>query len=226
MILTELYILNVAFILVLTYSAKRIDPEDKPLALSHGYILFMDLSIKGTTSLWRQFGHDLLLRSGMAWIIDVMFVSTFASNWVIAHRYRSGQWPAHLVRYALILAIGLLAVMVIHVVQREYMGLGPWDVGVRWVALNGASTIFSIIAAWHMARVLCEERVLLAHLVLFIAIVIALVQLLMALQPGAWDMEKHRLANLVYMVASLVAYGARIIRHGLGPGKKWRQNGQ
>lgn len=37
----------------------------------------------------------------------------------------------------------------------------------------------------------------------------------MALKPGAWNMELHRLGELIYLVTSLTAYGVRIARHGL-----------
>jgi len=218
LILRELYILDVALLLVLAYTAWRHDRQDGPLALLRGYDLFVSLGIEGLRAIWFRYSRqDVLLRFGLGWPIDVLFVSFYAALWAVAFRYHHDRWPARMGSKAGVLALGLLAVLGVHVVQRLHFGLGPWDIGLRWVALNGVCLVSSVMAGWHLAQVLRQKEVAPAHLVLGFSIVISILQFLLALRPGAWDMSLFHLANLMFLTISLSAYGLRLARRALRP---------
>lgn len=219
LILIELYILNVALLLVLAYSAWRLDPQDGPLALLTGYLLAVDLCIRGLKVAWYQvYQHSTILRFGLGWPVDVLFVSGFAAHWVVAFRYHRDRWPARLGSRACALAGVLLLVAGVHAVQRLHLGLGPWEVGVRWVALHGSCLASVVLAGWHLAQVLRKKEVAVAHLALGLFIVIAIVQFCLALRPWAWDMSLFHLANLTVQTVVLGVYGVRLARSALWPG--------
>ena len=220
MITLEHYILEVALLLVLAYSTWRHDRQDGPLVLLLGYDLFVSLGIQGFTALWYRYNkQSVFLRFGLGWPTDVLFVSFYAALWAVAYRYHHDRWPARMGLKAGALALGLLAVLCVHAVQRLYFGLGPWDIGARWVVLNGACLVCSAMAGWHLAQVFRKKEVVLAHLVLGFSIVIALIQFLMALVPGAWNMSLFQLANLMFFTLSLSAYGVRLARFSFRPGR-------
>jgi len=220
LITTEHYTLDVALLLVLAYPAWRHDRQDGPLALLRGYDLFVSLGIEGLRAIWFRYSRqDVLLRFGLGWPIDVLFVSFYAALWAVAFRYHHDRWPARMGSKAGVLALGLLAVLGVHVVQRLHFGLGPWDIGLRWVVLNLSCLISSVFAGWHLAQVFRLKQVYPAHLVLGFSIVISIIQFLMALRPGAWDMSLFRLANLVFLVVSLAAYGVRLTWFSFRPGR-------
>ena len=224
LILIELIILDVALLLVLAYLAWRHDRRDGPLALLRGYDLVVSLCIKGFNYLWFQLRHyHALLRFGLGWPTDVLFVSFYSALWVVAFRYHRDRWPARLGLKAGGLALGLLLVQFIHAIQRLYLGLGPWDIGVRWVVLNGACLVCSALADWHLAQVFRNKEVAPAHLVLGFSVVISMIQFLMALVPGAWDMSLFQLANLMFFALSLAAYGVRLARQALRPAQQTNQ---
>ena len=213
-ILIELLVLEVALLLVLAYSAWRHDPQDRPLALLRGFVMTGDLGISGLTALWRAYRHlKKPFTSVVDWAINVLFVSAFVGLWVTASRYHHGRWPARLWAKAGALVAGFLLVSVGHYIQRTYMGLGPWDVGIKWVSINLSCLFSAVMAGWHLTQVLRKQEVALAHLVLGFSIVISLVQFILALRPWAWDMKLAHLASLVFVVVSLTAYGVRLARH-------------
>ncbi len=115
-----------------------------------------------------------------------------------------------MIRQAALLAAGSLLVACIHYVQRVHLDLDRGEVGVRWVAINGACLVSCVLAGWNLVQVLMAQRVVLAHLMLTCYIAISLAQFFMAVEPG-WDMELFRLANLVFIVVSLLVYGARMV---------------
>ena len=213
MIRTELYILDMVLIGVLAYSALRVDRMDGPLALCRSFVLFFDFCMLGLRELWFKFAASgrIYLKFGCTWIIDVLFLASFATMWCTSYRYYRGRWPARMHLWIAGLVVLILVVDLIHKVQRIYMGLGPWDAGVRWVVINGICLTSVVMAGWYLARVLRREAVYLAHLVHCFFIVISIVQFLMALKPGAWNMELSRLGNLLFSVVSLSAYGARLV---------------
>ena len=226
MILIELYILDVTLLLVLAYSAWRLDRRDLPLTLLRGYVLATDICIVGLETLrYRLALQNSVPGYGVGWSINVLFVSAFAGLWVTAFRYHRGRWPQRLGRKVAALAMGLLLVSCAHYVQRQHMGLGPLDVGVKWVALNLACLVSAVLAGWHLAQVLRKQEVALAHLVLGFFIVISLVQFMLALKPGAWDMSLHHLANLLFLMVSLAAYGLRLVRRAVASGSHLPRRG-
>ena len=220
MITLEHYILEVALLLVLAYSTWRHDRRDGPLTLLWAYILTMDFCIRGFKEVWYQvYRRSLILRYGLGWAIDVFFVSGFAAHWVVAFRYRRDRWPARLALKACVLAGGLLLVTGIHAVQRLYLDLGPWDIGLRWVVLNLSCLASAVLAGWHLAQVFRLKEVAPAHLVLGVSVVIIIVQFLLALRPWAWDMSLYRLANLVADMVILLVYAVRLGRSSFRPGR-------
>ena len=209
-----------SLVLVTSYSALRHDQQDGPLALLCGYeLLIVDLGMKGFSAMWYSLHQQsVFLRFGLAWPIDVLFVSFFAALWAAAFRFHRDRWPARSGLWAMLLAGGLLMVAVIHAVQRLHFGLGVWDVGVRWVALNGACLGCSVMAGWHLAQVFRKRDVAPAHLVLGIYIIISIIQFLLALRPWAWDMNLFSLATLVLRSTALAIYGARLAWFAFSPG--------
>lgn len=215
MIITELFILEAVFLLVLAHSAWRRDRRDGPLAILIGYDLASSLGILGFTELWSHLQQrSLILRFGLGWPVDLLFVACYASVWAVAFRYHKDRWPARLGLHAASLAGALLLVTIIHAVQRLYFGLGSWDVGVRWVVLNGACLLYAVLAGWHLAQVFRTREVALAHLVSGCYVVISIIQFLLALRPWDWDISLFRLASLTFMMVSLVIYGVRLVRFG------------
>jgi len=209
---STLYILQVSLVLVVAYSAWRHDRQERPLALLCGYeLLIVDFGMMGLRALWfRLHQHSTLLRFGLGWPIDVLFVSFFGALWATAFRYHRDRWPARLWLRAAGLALGLLVVVCVHAVQRVYLRLGPWDIGVRWVALNLSCLVCSVLAGWHLAQVFRKKDVTPAHLVLGLFVIISIIQFLMALKPGDWDMSLFLLATLLLRSLSLAVYGVRL----------------
>lgn len=211
-------LLQISLALVIGYVAWRHDRRDLPLALLRGYVALTGLGTAGLTHLWGLYAdHSVLLRFGLAYPVDVLFVSWFAAHWVVAWRYHRGRWPRRPGFWCLVLAGGMLLVNGVHAIQRLCLGLGPWEVGARWVALNGSSLGCSVMAGYHLAQVLRRGEVTVAHLVLGLSTAISILQFLMALRPWAWSTELYSLALLVFLVVSLATYAVRLVWLSLSP---------
>lgn len=106
--LYELYILDAALLVVIIYSARRVDPMDGPLALCRLVMLTTDLGIQGARQLWFFIGGVSKLYSySIDGFINLLFVLNHLVIPATSYRYQRGRWPSNLVYGGRLLRHGL-----------------------------------------------------------------------------------------------------------------------
>jgi len=159
--------------------------------------------------------RDSLVSTLVSWGNDVLFVMDRAIAAAVAGRYLLGCWPKRVALKVGTLALAMAAAMTVHRIQRHYFGLGPWDISVRWVALHGLSLLFCLVAGYRLIRIVREQEVAPAHLLLILFILLELAQLITSIKPGAWNQELYRASVVGLNGAALLAYAARLARNWL-----------
>lgn len=203
--------LHGALACAVAWVAVRHDRRDRPLAALLIFIVATDLLRMGASWTWHLArAEDLpLLRVAAAWLVDVIFLGWFVAITATAWRYRVGRWPPGLGRWGLALALGLAALMVIHRAQRA-AGLPPDAWGVRLSVLYLLCLLAVLRGVWDTVRLLQLGDIAPAHLLLAVDVLLSLLQFVVAITPGVWDMQLYRGAYLVYVTGGLVFYVARI----------------
>jgi len=206
LILQELYILNVALLLVLAYSAKEHDRRDGPLAMLFGYVLAADLGMTGLKAVWYrvyQQSHSGLAR-GRA--VRLLLRGPLGGGLSLPPGPLAG--PAGPQGYG----PGRRALAGGRRACSAAAASRPGPLGHRRALGDAQRGLPGLFGDGGLAQVFRKKDVASAHLVLGFCIVISIIQFLLALRPWAWDMSLYHLANLVFYALSLTAYGLRLVR--------------
>ena len=201
-----------AFAAVLGWVAWRRDPRERPLALLVAGIALGDLLLHGLREAREWCGaHDLpWLRQALLPIADGIYLSWFGGYAVVAFRYRRGRWPQRIWRSVLLVWVLTACLLPLRVLVRD--GLGWQGVDVRLIALHVAAFALVLVAAYHAVRMLQEEDIIPAHLVLVVALLLSLSQLGVIAIPARAHAIAYQGGLLAYLTVCLVAYQLRILR--------------